>query len=369
LRAWSGRILSVAVPLAVFGFLALVPTFSVDIPRLFDGPLDTPGTLQILALCLLFGGVAMSYDLLFGYTGLLSFGHALYFAIGVYLTAIGLTKWEWSLPKTLLVVAAVGLVAPLVLGAVSLRVGGIAFAMVTLAFAQAGTVLVAKNPDGLTGAEEGVFLNVDPLPEFFIGVFNMKNLYWLTLGYAIVVFVIVRWAVASSPGRVWQAVRENELRVEVLGLRPFSHKLMAFVLASFLATAGGVVYAILIGGATPEVASANFTLSLLIMVVLGGAGMRWGALLGGILYTYLDQRLPALASSEQVQDLPRVFRTPLSEPLFVLGVLFILLVFFLPGGIAGIGRRGRRRGLHALEEAVKPGGARGGVVDEAEAGA
>ena len=363
------RTLSLVIPLAVFGLLALVPQLSVDVPRVFDGPLDTPGTLQILALCLLFGGVAMSYDLLFGYTGLLSFGHALYFAMGVYLTAIGLTKWEWSLAKTLLFVALVGLVAPLVLGAVSLRVGGIAFAMVTLAFAQAGTVLVQKNPRGLTGAEEGVFLNVDPLPDFFVGVFNMKNLYWLALGYAAAVFLIVRWATDSSPGRVWQAIRENELRVQVLGLRPFSYKLMAFVLASFLATGGGVVYAILIGGATPEVASANFTLSLLIMVVLGGAGMRWGALLGGILYTFLDQRLPALASSEQVQDLPRVFRTPLSEPLFVLGTLFILLVFFLPGGIAGIGRRGRRRGLRALEEAVRPEGARGGIADEAEAGA
>jgi branched-chain amino acid transport system permease protein len=361
------RAVSIVVPLVVFGLLALVPQVSVDIPRLFDGPIDTPGTLQILALCLLFGGVAMSYDLLFGYTGLLSFGHALYFAIGVYLTAIGLTKWEWSLAKTLLVVALVGLVAPLVLGTISLRVGGIAFAMVTLAFAQAGTVIVAKNPDGLTGAEEGVFLNVDPLPDFFVGVFNMKNLYWLTLAYAAAVFFIVRWVTESSPGRVWQAIRENELRVEVLGLRPFSYKLTAFVLASFLATAGGVVYAIVIGGATPEVASANFTLSLLIMVVLGGAGMRWGALLGGILYTFLDQRLPALASSEQVQDLPSIFRTPLSEPLFVLGTLFILLVFFLPGGIAGIGRRGRRRGLRLLDEAVRPEGARGGVVDEAEA--
>jgi branched-chain amino acid transport system permease protein len=361
------RTASIVIPLGVFGLLALVPQVSVDVPRLFEGPIDTPGTLQILALCLLFGGVAMSYDLLFGYTGLLSFGHALYFAIGVYLTAIGLTKWEWSLPRTLLVVALVGLAAPLVLGAISLRVGGIAFAMVTLAFAQAGTVIVAKNPDGLTGAEEGVFLNVDPLPDFFVGVFNMKNLYWLALGYAAAVFFIVRWATESSPGRVWQAIRENELRVQVLGLRPFSYKLTAFVLASFLATAGGVVYAIVIGGATPEVASANFTLSLLIMVVLGGAGLRWGALLGGILYTFLDQRLPALASSEQVQDLPSIFRTPLSEPLFVLGTLFILLVFFLPGGIAGIGQRGRRRGLRLLDEAVRPEGARGGVADEAEA--
>ncbi|HEX2496129.1 MAG TPA: branched-chain amino acid ABC transporter permease, partial [Gaiellaceae bacterium] len=335
------RILPVATPIAVFGFLALIPTFAVDIPKVFDGPLDQPGTLQILALMVLFGGVAMTYDLLFGYTGLLSFGHALYFAIGVYLTAIGLTHWEWSLTKTLLVVAAVGFVAPLVLGAISLRVAGIAFAMVTLAFAQAGTVIVAKNPDGLTGAEEGVFLNVDPLPEFFIGVFNMKNLYWLTLGYAVAVFFIVRWVTESSPGRVWQAIRENELRVQVLGLRPFSYKLMAFVLASFLATAGGVVYMLLFSSTNPAVTAPNFTLSLLLMVVIGGAGSRWGAVLGGILYTYLDDRLAAVGSSSAVQDLPKVLRTPLEQPLFLLGVIFILIVFFLPGGIAGLASRGR----------------------------
>jgi branched-chain amino acid transport system permease protein len=364
------RIAALVVPAALLVLLALVPRISLDVPHLFTGPINSPGTLQLLALCLVFGGVAMSYDLLFGYTGLLSFGHALYFALGVYLTAIALTSWDWSLGPALALVAVVGLVVPLALGAVSLRVGGIAFAMVTLAFAQAGTILVQKNPDGLTGGEEGVGLNVEPLPDFFIGVLNTKNLYWLALVYAAVVFVVVGWAVDSSPGRVWQAIRENELRVEVLGLRPFAFKLMAFVLASFLATAGGVVYLLLIGGATPEVASANFTLTLLIMVVLGGAGTRWGALLGGALYTYLDNRLLSLAGSEQVQDLPSVLRTPLSEPLFVLGSLFILLVFFLPGGLAGIGRRGaRRRGLRALEQAVRPEGTRGGIADEAEAGA
>jgi branched-chain amino acid transport system permease protein len=362
------RVLSIVVPLALLVLLALVPQLSVDVPHLFTGPIDSPGTLQLLALCLVFGGVAMSYDLLFGYTGLLSFGHALYFALGVYLTAIALTRWEWGLGASLALVAVAGLAVPLALGAVSLRVGGIAFAMVTLAFAQAGTIVVQKNPDGLTGGEEGVGLNVDPLPDFFVGVLNTKNLYWLALAYAAVVFVVVRWAVDSSPGRIWQAIRENELRVEVLGLRPFAFKLIAFVLGSFLATAGGVVYVLLIGGATPEVASANFTLSLLIMVVLGGAGMRWGALLGGALYTYLDNRLLSLAGSEQVQDLPSVLRTPLSEPLFVLGTLFILLVFFLPGGLAGIGRRGaRRRGLRLLEESVRTEGARGGLADEAEA--
>jgi len=79
------------VPAVVLVLLALVPQVSVDIPYVFDGSIDTPGTLQLLALCLLFGGLAMTYDLLFGFTGLLSFGHALYFAAGVYVTDVAIT--------------------------------------------------------------------------------------------------------------------------------------------------------------------------------------------------------------------------------------------------------------------------------------
>ena len=328
------------MPLVLLGALALVPKLSLDIPVLFSGPLDSPGTLGLLALCLVFAGVALTYDLLFGFTGLLSFGHALYFALGVYLMTIALTKWEWGLWQAFGLVAVAGLVVPLVLGTVSLRVGGIAFAMVTLAFAQAGQVLVQKNPDGLTGGEEGVGLNSDALPDFFVGVLQAKNLYWLALGYAAFVFVVVRFAVASSPGHVWQAIRENERRVEVIGLRPFGFKLLAFVLASFLATLGGVVWLIVLGtGATPSVTTANFTLTLLVMVVIGGAGTTYGALLGGFLYTLADQRLGSLSGSSQVQDLPAVLEKPLSEPLFILGTLFILLVFFIPGGLAGFGRR------------------------------
>ena len=116
------------------------------------------------------------------------------------MTTIALTKWEWGLWPTLAFVALVALVTPLVLGSVSLRVSGIAFAMVTLAFAQAGQVLVQKNPDGLTGGEEGLGLNVDAIPAALVGVLNTKNLYWLALGYAAVVFLVVRWAVSSSPG-------------------------------------------------------------------------------------------------------------------------------------------------------------------------
>jgi branched-chain amino acid transport system permease protein len=343
----------IVVPVVLLVALALVPKLTLDIPYVFKSSINTPGTLQLLALCLLFGGLAMTYDLLFGFTGLLSFGHALYFAVGVYIVAIALTKWHWTFAEGLAFTALVGIVLPLVLGAVSLRVGGIAFAMVTLAFAQAGSILAFKNPYGWTGGEEGLGNDYTKLPAGLVGIFNTKHLYWVALGYLAVVFAVVQWAVSSSPGHIWQAIRENELRVEVLGLRPYAYKLMSFVLASFLATVGGVVYVLLLGGATPDVTSANFTLTLLVMVVIGGTGTRWGALVGGVLYTWANQRLSDASSSHAVSSLPHVLRTPLEQPLFVLGVLFILVVFFVPGGLARIGDVRKPKTLQRLQEAME----------------
>jgi branched-chain amino acid transport system permease protein len=330
-----------AIPLALLAVLVAVPFLSLELPRILPGALDSPGTLQLLALCLTFAGVALSYDLLFGHTGLLSFGHALYFALGVYVPAIALTKWEWGLPAALALLAVVAIAVPLVLGAVSLRVSGIAFAMVTLAFAQAGNVIVQTNPGGLTGGEEGIVLNVDPLPDFLVGVLNTKYLYWVALGYAAVVFLVARAAIGSSAGHVWRAIRDNERRVEVIGLRPYPYKLLSFVVASFLAAFGGFVWLLLIG-VTPEVTTATFTLTLLVMVVLGGAGTRFGALIGGFLYTLLDYRLRDLSDASRIQDLPDVLRIPLSEPLFLLGALFIAVVFFVPGGLTSLPARIRQ---------------------------
>jgi branched-chain amino acid transport system permease protein len=345
-------LLDYVVPAGVFVALAFVPRVGWDLPKVFDSAISSPGTLQLLATCLLFGGLALTYDLLFGFTGLLSFGHALYVAVGVYLANIAITEWHWTFTQAVLLTLAVGLVLPIVLGSVSLRVGGIAFAMVTLAFAQAGSVLVHKDPHHWTHGEEGLGADYRKLPSVFVGIFHTKDLYWLALGYLAVVFFAVRWAVDSSPGRVWQAIRENELRVEVLGLRPRAYKLMAFVLGSFLATAGGIVYLLLFSGSSPAVIAPDFTLALLLMVVIGGAGSRWGAVLGGIVYKYLENRLGAIGSSATVHGLPHVLRTPLEQPLFLLGVIFILIVFFLPGGIAGA--VSRRSGLRRLGAALRP---------------
>ena len=341
-------------PLVVFAALAFVPELNVKIPKLFDQPISSPGTLQILGACVLFGALALTYDIQFGFTGLLSFGHALYIAIGVYLSNIAITDWHWSFWVAIPFTMGVAFVLANVLGAVSLRVAGIAFAMVTLAFAQAGAVLALKDPHHWTHGEEGLGADYTKLPHAFVGILNTKNLYWLALAFLAVVFFVVRWAVESSPGRVWQAIRENEQRVEVLGMRPHLFKLQAFVLSSTLAAAGGIVYMLLYNGSTLGVTEPNFTLTLLLMVVIGGAGSRWGAVLGGILYTYLNNRLVAVGSSSTVEGLPHVLRTPLSQPLFLLGVIFILIVFFLPGGIAGLAARGRPSGLRRLEEAIRP---------------
>jgi branched-chain amino acid transport system permease protein len=333
-------------PLLVLAVLLVLPYSTLSIPGLFDGPLNTPGTLQILALCLLFGGLAVGYDLLFGRLGLMSFGHALYVAIGAYGAELTMTHLLLPLAEAALLAIGIGAAVAAVLGAVSLRgvggLGAVGFAMVTLAFAQAGSILVSRDP-ATTGGEEGLPLSTQHVPGAFVGVVNTVNLYWLALAYLVVVCGVVWWAVASPVGRIWQAIRDNERRVEVLGLDPYRYKLGAFVLAGTLGAAGGVVHLLITAGATPQTTTSDFTLALLVMVVLGGSGTRWGPVLGGVLYTLLDHRLGALASSGSVQSLPGVLRVPLSQPLVLLGTLFVLVVYAVPGGLVALPGRFRRR--------------------------
>jgi branched-chain amino acid transport system permease protein len=293
---------------------------------------------------MLMAAAALSYHLLVGVAGLLSFGHALYFGAGTYGLAIILNRLELPLlPAMALTLVAVVVLANIT-GAVALRVTGIPFAMVTLAFAQAGSVLVRRNPGGATGGDEGLTLNAANVPDFLIGVGNTRNLYWISLVALVVAFLAVTWIQRSRAGHVAAAVRENELRVRVLGLQPYLAKLLVFVVGATLAAVVGMVYLLLQSGAVPRAVSADFTITLLVMVVLGGVGSRWGAVIGGVVYTLLDQRLAALANSEAIASLPPVLHVPLSEPLFILGTLFILVVLFMPGGLTGAAGRLTQRG-------------------------
>ncbi|MEV0392120.1 branched-chain amino acid ABC transporter permease [Polymorphospora rubra] len=327
------------LPLVALVVFLFVPYLRLEIPGIFDGPLNSPGTLQLLALCLVYGGLAAGYDLLYGRTGMLSFGHALYFAAGVYGTDILITKAGLPLWQAAPFALVGGATLAALIGAIALRTAGIAFAMVTLAFAQVGAILVARDFGGLTGGEEGLPLDVSGLPAFFVGVANTYNLYWLALAYlALVVFVVHR--VSSSPtGRVLAGLRDDERRIGVLGLDPYRFKLVAFTLSGTLAAAGGIVYTLLVSGASPHITSSELTLSLLVMVVLGGPGTRWGPVIGGMLYMYLDHRLTAFGTSSAVEALPGFLSAPLSQPLFVLGTVFILAVYFFPGGLASLAGR------------------------------
>ena len=335
--AWAGGLAGVLL-------LILLPLLDIPLPGILPGPSYTPGSLQLLAMCMLMAAAALTYHLLLGVAGLLSFGHALYFGAGVYGLAIILQNLDIPLLPAMGLTLLVVIVLAHVVGSISLRVSGIPFAMVTLAFAQAGSVIVGRNPDGRTGGDEGLTLRTDNLPDFLVGVVNTRNLYWLALAVLVAVFVVVTWVQSSRAGHAAAAVRENELRVRVLGLQPYLVKLLVFVVSAVLVCVIGMVFLLLQSGAIPRAVSSDLTITLLVMVVLGGVGSRWGAVVGGVFYTILDQRLTALANSEGIKSLPDILRVPLSEPLFILGTLFILVVLFLPGGLAGTaGRLARRR--------------------------
>ena len=326
-----------AVALVVFG---LVPLVSLHVAWVLPGTLDivnSTGTLEVLALCFLFAGVALGYDLMFGFTGLLSLGPVLYFAAGAYVFDIALTRWNWPLVPALALTFAVAFVLAVALGAIALRVDGIAFAMVTLAFAQAFFYLIENNPHNLTGGDTGLALSDLRLPWFLSGaVSNTRNLYWVSLAFLVITFCVVWLVTESVTGHIFVAVRENERRLEVLGIQPFRFKLASFVLSSLIATGGGVVYILIIGTAVPSVvASTSVTLSVLIMVVLGGAGTRWGAVVGAMVYVYLQQYLLKVAAEPTFTTLPAFLRVPLSQPQFLLGAIFVVFVIFVPGGIAG----------------------------------
>ncbi|MFI2488793.1 branched-chain amino acid ABC transporter permease [Promicromonospora kroppenstedtii] len=331
--------------LALLVLLGCLPLLAIPVPGVLPGYTYEPGTLQLLALCWLTAALALSYHLLFGVAGLMSFGHALYFAAGIYGLAIVLDRTDVPLLPAAALVLVGGVALAFVVGAISLRVTGISFAMVTLAFAQAGNVLVRRDQGDLTGGEEGLALATDGVPAALVGVVNTRNLYWLALVVLLFVYLVVLWIERSRAGHVAAAVRENEVRVRIIGGRPYLTKLVVFVLAASLATVVGMAYLLLQSGASPATSTADFTLTLLVMVVLGGVGSRWGAVVGAVLYTLLDQRLAELAHSEAVAGLPAVLRIPLSEPMFLLGTCFVLVVLFLPGGLAGAAARlaARRR--------------------------
>ena len=207
--------------------LAILPLLAIDLPGVLPGPTYTPGTLQLLAYAMLIAALALSYRMMFGLAGLLSFGHALFFAAGAYglgmtLDAFAPVGWpsELIFVGSIAVTLVLGIVLAATVGSLALRVTGISFAMVTLAFAQAGSVLIRRNPGGVTGGDEGLSLDIDHVPDALVGVVNTRNLYWLALGVLVFVYLVVLWVERSRAGRVAEARRVSRSAKIVAATKP-----------------------------------------------------------------------------------------------------------------------------------------------------
>ncbi|WP_412521187.1 branched-chain amino acid ABC transporter permease [Actinomadura madurae] len=325
------------VLVVVVVLLALAPYSALSFGGLLPGAVNSTGSLQLLALMFVAAATAITLDLMFGYTGLLSFGHALYFGFGCYSTVIlsnisGL-GFTLGLPLAMLLTFMVALVG----NAASLRLTGIGFSMATLALAQALAIAVER---GFlrSGGEVGVTYGLDVLPAPFVGIANTRNAYWLALALLVAVYAVVAFAVRTEAGHIWQAIRENPLRTGVLGYNVYGYQLASGTIACTLAGVCGAVYSIVMGGANPSIVVLGYSLSLVLMVVLGGRGVIWGAVVGGLVYTYLNERLTAVADSDAVSALPKVIQAPMSQPDFILGTVFVLVILFLPGGLASLFR-------------------------------
>ncbi|MGK8220742.1 branched-chain amino acid ABC transporter permease [Achromobacter xylosoxidans] len=334
--------------------VAIVLTLAAA-PFLFPGP----KSLAVAAKILVFVILVASYDLLLGYTGIVSFAHTMFFGIGAYGVAIASVRMEAGWLAVLTGTAAglaVSLVFALIIGLASLRVRAIFYAMITLAVAAAFQTLVSQLSD-LTGGEDGLNFKVPqalrpafrPLSEPLFGVTVDGRIitYYLIAAACVVLFLMLLRIVNSPFGRVLQAIRENPFRAEAIGFRTVLYRSLSNLLAAAFATLAGALYALWLRYNGPDTSlSFEIMLNILLMVVIGGMGTMYGAVIGASLFvfaqSYLQDGLHVIHDAVgSIAPLALLF-----EPdrwLLWLGILFVLSVYYFPTGVAGRLREVARR--------------------------
>ncbi|TAK44182.1 MAG: branched-chain amino acid ABC transporter permease [Betaproteobacteria bacterium] len=316
-------------------------------------PFVFPGTrsLNVAAKVAVFVLLVASYDLLLGYTGIVSFAHTMFFGIGGYGVGIAMAKlgagWgNLALGSALALALSAALATAI--GLLSLRVRAIFFAMITLAVASFFQIL-ASQLSGFTGGEDGITYK---LPELllpgtklvetpFLGVELSGRLanYYLVVFAALACFLALLRVVNSPFGRVLLSIRENEFRSEALGYRTVTYRTAANCIGALGATLAGVLYAIWLRYTGPDTTlSFNIMIDILLMVVIGGMGTLYGAAVGATIFVIAQnylQDLMALASAaaKGVPLLPGLLHP--DRWLLWLGVLFIVCVYYFPTGIVG----------------------------------
>ncbi|MCH8000050.1 MAG: branched-chain amino acid ABC transporter permease [Proteobacteria bacterium] len=297
--------------------------------------------LELFTHFMVLGIFAMSLDLLIGYTGLVSFGHAAFFGLAGYLLAIitpeseAMSLWV-SLPVCLAGVA----LAALVIGWFSVRTSGIYFIMITLAFAQ--MTFYYFNENVALGGSDGMFIFTKPTVG--VGGFEIIDLgdpttvYYAVLASLVACYLLLSMVLRAPFGRVIKAIRVNEHRTRALGYDTRRYKLAAFVIAGTMAGYAGYLEAVSTGIVSPGHLSWHQSGLVLILVILGGMGTLYGPVLGAFALGLLH---------DQVQDVTVHWQ-------LVQGIFVILVVLFLPHGIAGLVARLARRGAALAERAREP---------------
>jgi len=335
----KSRVLSAILLLIVLG-LAFAPF-------LFPGA----KALNVAAKIMIFIVLVASYDLLLGYTGIVSFAHTMFFGIGAYGVAIASTRMGPSWASLLVgVAAAVGLSLSLslIVGLFSLRVRAIFYAMITLAVASAFQTLASQLSD-FTGGEDGLNFK---LPELLSPGFQLMEepllgatldgkfiTYYIVFACAVLLFLAMLRIVNSPFGRVLQAIRENDFRAEAIGYRTVVFRTLSNVLAAVFATLAGALLALWLryNGADTSL-SFEIMIDILLIVVIGGMGTMYGAVCGATIFILAQSYLQDLMAlgSNATQGLPLL--PALLSPdrwLLWLGILFVLSVYFFPTGIVG----------------------------------
>jgi branched-chain amino acid transport system permease protein len=284
----------------------------------------------IFTKVLIFGIFAMSLDLIMGYTGLLSFGHAAYLAMAGYVTGIMALRYGvhsfWLL---LLIALAITAVLAAVIGFLSLRVSGVYFLLVTMGFGQLLSV-VADKWYSMTGGKDGIPGIRRPELGWNIEWTNLKY-YFFVLAFFVFTYVVLKRITRSGFGRTLTGIRENEPRMRSLGYNTWASKYAAIIIAGVFAGLAGVFYAQLYGTMVPRHFGLEYSALPMLMVIMGGGATLWGPCVGAaviVLFEWLFTQSPlAVRVAEWWPSFPE--RWPL-----ILGILFVVCVVFLRGGFA-----------------------------------
>ena len=284
--------------------------------------------ILLITHTLVFAILAMSVDLLLGYTGLPSLGQAAYLGVGAYLTAILATQYDFGLGWSFWVVIVLGILSgaatAALFGLFAIRATGVYFLMITLALGMCVWGL-AYRWNSVTGGDNGI--NLPPRPEFGIELANDVTYFYVVFGFFAVSLLLLYILVKSPFGRSLEGIRERELRMRILGYNTWLHKYIAFIIAGGFGGLAGVLWAHLSGLVSPNDVVLTTSVDALLMVVLGGAGTLVGAVIGAGVVTFLRDYLSTLVPWWQ----------------YVLGGIYVVTILYLPGGLMGIPERIRHR--------------------------